>query len=510
MTQRPRTPWIWLADLAVILLPGLLYWRTLAPTIFAVDSVELTTGAMTLGLVHPPGYPTYLLLGRLFLLLPLPGDLGFRLNAMSGLWGVLSGWVAFRILLTLGVRRQFAALAALLGGLSFYIWSQAVVAEVYSLHWLLVLLTIWAVLAWRQSGDGPRGRIWLAAAGLAAGLSLTNHITSVLVFPGLAILLFAPGSPSQDHQRPRLGWADWLIGVGCGLAGLLPYLYLPLRYLAEPGLDYARKYLEADLTTWAGVGWYITGGPFQGMLFNGTLLYRLGESALFVQYLLYNFLVVGLVLAALGAWRLYRQDRPVLWATGAGFGLTAVFFINYAVFDKFSMYGVCLWILALWMGLGLEWLADQGLPGWVTPGLAGLLLIAQIGVFYPQADVSQADGVRVRGEAIMADLPDQAIYFGSWETVMVMEYLQIVEHVRPDLTIINLPFSAPARAQGYADLYAQSARPICFSPSLVPEMEENGAEVADKIGEHCVILRRPADFQVPLDLLPYLPQELHP
>ncbi len=99
----------------MILLPGLLYWRTLAPTVFAVDSVEFTTGAYTLGLVHPPGYPTYLLLGRLFLSLPV-GDFGYRLNLMSAVFGVLSCWVAYRILLTVGVRPLFAGLAGPVAG----------------------------------------------------------------------------------------------------------------------------------------------------------------------------------------------------------------------------------------------------------------------------------------------------------------------------------------------------------------------------------------------------------
>ncbi len=497
----PKLKRLWLLDLAVILVPGLIYWRTLAPTIFAVDSVEFTTGAYTLGLVHPPGYPTYLLLGRLFLFLPV-GDFGYRLNLMSAVWGVLSCWVAYRILLTVGVRPIFSAAAAMLRALSFYIWSQAVVAEVYSLHWLLVLLIFWGVLRWRQGG----GRGWLYAAALAAGLSLTNHVTSVLVFPGLAYLIFAPGPPG--HVRPRLMWRDWLISAGCGVAGLLPYLYLPLRYMAEPGLDYARKYLAVDLTTWRGVIWTITGGPFRDMLLTGSLPYRLHEGLLFGQYLLYNSLVIGLILAALGAWRLMRQDRPLFWASLSGFALTAIFFINYAVFDKFSMYGVALWIMALWIGLGLEWLADQDLPAWVTPSLAGTLLIAQVIIFFPQADVSQAYGVRARGEAIMAELPPNAIYFGTWETVMVMEYLQIVEQSRPDLTIINLPFTAPELVLAHVRTFQGTDRPICFSPSLVPGLEENGAEVAQVRSENCIVLRRPTDFVVPLDLLQYLPQDL--
>ncbi len=230
---------------------------------------------------------------------------------------------------------------------------------------------------------------------------------------------------------------DWLICAGCGVAGLLPYLYLPLRYMAEPGLDYARKYLAVDLTTWDGVIWYTTSGPFRDMLLTGSLVYRLRESLLFVQYLLYNSLVVGLILAGLGAWLLMRRDRPLFWAASAAlpsppsFSSTTMSSTNSPCMGLPSDHGPVDWPGAGMAGgprfahLGDPWSGRRG------------LLLAQVIVFFPQADVSQAYDVRVRGEAVMAELPANAIYFGTWETVMVMEYLQIVEQSHPDLTIIT-------------------------------------------------------------------------
>ena len=52
-------------------LPFILYLLTLAPTIYNLDSAELTTAAATSGLVRATGYPLYLLLGRIWSWLPI-------------------------------------------------------------------------------------------------------------------------------------------------------------------------------------------------------------------------------------------------------------------------------------------------------------------------------------------------------------------------------------------------------------------------------------------------------
>ena len=78
-----------------VLLAGLAYLRTVAPGVFTLDSPELTAGAFSLGIVHSPGDPVYLLAGHFFLKLPL-GDVGLRMNLLSALAAVpqriLSAW----------------------------------------------------------------------------------------------------------------------------------------------------------------------------------------------------------------------------------------------------------------------------------------------------------------------------------------------------------------------------------------------------------------------------------
>ena len=108
--SRWRSEGWWTTTLAFTA-PLLLYLRTLAPTIYNLDSAELTTAAATGGLVRATGYPLYLIIGRIWSLLPV-GDVGYRMNLLSAVAGALTIVLADRILRRLGVG-VWARLAAL-------------------------------------------------------------------------------------------------------------------------------------------------------------------------------------------------------------------------------------------------------------------------------------------------------------------------------------------------------------------------------------------------------------
>ena len=104
--------WRWGGASLSFLLPFAVYVRTLAPTVYGLDSAELTTGAYCLGLVHVPGYPLYLLIGHLFTRLPI-GNVGYRMNLMSAFFGALAVALFYLVLVRL-CRRPLAALSAVL------------------------------------------------------------------------------------------------------------------------------------------------------------------------------------------------------------------------------------------------------------------------------------------------------------------------------------------------------------------------------------------------------------
>jgi hypothetical protein len=220
----------------------------------ATDSGEFITAAATLGVAHPTGYPTYLLLARLFQVLPV-GDLAFRshlFSAAAALGAVLCVYACVR---TLHRKRHWhalaaAALAALWLGLCPALWAQAVVAEVYTLNALFVGL----LLLWLARLNSPEAAPQAAAHPfwpLAAGLALGNHITVALpIGAALALLLWL----SQGRRWRVLAWQCAWIG-----AGLLVYLYVPLRAAAQPPINWS------GASTLAGFWWLISGQPYHDL-----------------------------------------------------------------------------------------------------------------------------------------------------------------------------------------------------------------------------------------------------
>jgi ABC-type microcin C transport system permease subunit YejB len=142
---------------AVAALVGFLYGRTLAPTVLrygeadTLDSAMLQAGVSVLGIGHPTGYPTYMMLTHLFTYLPV-GDPAYRANLASTAYGVAAVFVVYLVGLRLGRRAVAAATGALAFGLSEVFWTQAVIAEVYALGALLVALVLFALLLGRIFG----------------------------------------------------------------------------------------------------------------------------------------------------------------------------------------------------------------------------------------------------------------------------------------------------------------------------------------------------------------------
>lgn len=221
----------WLRPAASFGLPFGLYLLTLAPTVYNLDGAELTTAAATGGIVRATGYPLYLILGYLWSQLPI-GDVGFRMNLFSAVNGALTVTLADRILqrCRVGPWAAFGALG-LLASAPFF-WALSLIAEVYTLHTALMAGIVLLLLRW--SDDPTPGR--LALAGLAAGTSLAHHAATVLLIPGVVwyIATIAP--------RRALSPRSFVPAVAALLAGLSLYLYLPWRYAAMPGFNYAGIY----------------------------------------------------------------------------------------------------------------------------------------------------------------------------------------------------------------------------------------------------------------------------
>src|SRR5260370_21268266 len=88
-----------LAAMAVFLV----YLRTLAPTVVGGDTPELITVAYTMGVAHPPGYPLFTMLAKLFTLFPF-GTVAWRVNLLSAVLHIPSTRIILLEALAVGAK----------------------------------------------------------------------------------------------------------------------------------------------------------------------------------------------------------------------------------------------------------------------------------------------------------------------------------------------------------------------------------------------------------------------
>ncbi|MFZ4776546.1 MAG: protein O-mannosyl-transferase family [Terrimicrobiaceae bacterium] len=193
-----------LAGLFTGLVSFAVYAWTAAPNVTLLDSGEFIVAAQHFGVPHPTGYPLWTLLAWLFQLLPL-GNAAWEINIFSGFCGGLA--VGLTTALTRsslrwlmqealdqwqGLLTIVSVTCGLLFAFSFSMWSQATIAEVYTLHALMIGAYLTALYAWLRRPD--RLGLLLLAFFLIA-LSFGNHHLSVAMapLPFLAVLLVRRG-----------------------------------------------------------------------------------------------------------------------------------------------------------------------------------------------------------------------------------------------------------------------------------------------------------------------------
>ena len=184
-----------------------LYLRTMAPTFSFWDCGEFIATAYTLGIPHPPGSPLFLLLGRLFSMIPFFHDIGARVNLISTLASAATIMLTYLITVRLiGMYRKSepdlwspaekvsayggAIIGALALALSDSFWFNAVEAEVYALSSLFTALVVWLILRWYEEEPKPGHERWLLLVMYIIGLSIGVHLLSLLAVFAVALVYY--------------------------------------------------------------------------------------------------------------------------------------------------------------------------------------------------------------------------------------------------------------------------------------------------------------------------------
>jgi len=180
------------------------------------DAGEMATVLTTLGVAHPPGYAFYTVFGNLFAHIPLANHV-FRINlisCVSAAGALVFLFLTMRVWLSL-----FPSLIACFAyGLSNPFWELAGVTEMYTLgiFWLALLFYVCFSL------KNP------CLAGFLMALGLGIRMDMLLLYP-----LFFLWFYKENHFR------QWPLFGLFFILGLSIFLYMPIRSLQDPLIDWA-------------------------------------------------------------------------------------------------------------------------------------------------------------------------------------------------------------------------------------------------------------------------------
>ena len=438
------------------------YLRTLAYDVLPGDAGEFQFAAWRLGLTHPTGYPLYMIVGGLWQrgLALLGANPAAALNALSAVFAVLAVLALYALmrrppLAGLTQSRAVAVFTALLLAANHTFWSQALIAEVYTLHALLLLALLLALDSLTR-GDASGSAVTRPLTGVAliAGLSLAHHAMTLLAAPAVLLYLWTTRYPWR-----KITGRGWLTLAAAFTLPLLLYAYIPLRAGPQASPWLHQRLGETTLSLyhndWPSFINFITGRSISVGFYG--VEQALGNVPQAARLWYAHFGWPGLILMALGLYVMSRHHRPLLLLTVALALPQQVFNLFYAIGD-ILVYYIPLYVTGvLWAGYGAAALVDGArlAAQHRRPQAAASLsaLIAMLLFLLPlsalssgssRLDLSANRAARAMWEKILAAAPtDNAILISNdRDEIVPLFYFQYVEGRAPGLTGIH-PLMAP-------------------------------------------------------------------
>lgn len=426
--------------LSIVLACGFLYWKTLAPTYLWSDSAKLAL------LVHEKvfdfGWGTHgvhNLIGLLFSKLPF--ELAYTQNLMSAFFAVFGLLFVYLIIFALS-RNIFAALVGSIAlGVSQTYWHYAVINETYAVDIFFRALCLWLVLHFRKRDDFLSFFLFL----FFFSLSLGNHNTHLLWFPGYLFLIWDSVSRKYLHYR-YLFFS--LIAISLGL--------LPLTIAVK----------VYNNLNWPEVARYFV-VPYSSESYTSLVSWKRlpFELLRYLFYLVYQFPFFGFFVGIWGAYLLKKKDSQIF------FGFLILFLSTlipasgyYLKARQFALLLPTYLIFSLWLGIEVDNLLQRlgafrlknffALLVFVLPtiGLYTVMpgLCKSLGVelsfartlpyrdnlrYYLWPPKNKEYGARDYVEAAFQEAEPNSVIIADFNPGMALLYAQRVMGKRPDIVI---------------------------------------------------------------------------
>jgi Protein of unknown function (DUF2723) len=406
------------------------YTQTLLPGVDPGDTGGFQAAVLWPQVSARQAYPLYYNLARPFVLATAPMDPARALNLFSAIWAAAA--VGLLVFVCATVSRSLAG-GAVAGGLlafSYTFWTQAIIAEVYTLH--LALIALCLVLLYTYAARPTLAR--LTTFFVVYAITFGNHISMILLIVPFAVFLLQSAPAPASLFRPAV--------VSIALAAVL-----------ASALQYAPNFLSVASAFDAPAGWSNRAAAFwfdttkqdwrDTMVFGIQANQATDRLAMWWFDARQQFGVAGLALAVagiVGLWRISRRWAVLVVSTLA---INTAFALTYNVGDTHVFFLPGHLVTAFLAGAAVAWIA-----GWLAMAKAPRVLVVLVAVLYigwrgwstwPAVD-RHADrraeqliarlsfGINERDAVLVSEM--------NWQLENVLLYVQ--RHLRPDLAWIRL------------------------------------------------------------------------
>ena len=296
------------------------YSRTLLPGVDLGDTGGFQAAVLWPGISARQAYPLYYALAHPFVATVAAANPARGLNLFSAVFGAIA--VALLAWIVTAVADSIVAgiTSALLLAFSYTFWTQAIIAEVYTLHLALVGVCVIAMAAFARRPSRARLAIFFAVYAVSFG----NHLSMILLLVPCAVFLL------QAHPNPRELFrpAVILMALAIAIAGALQYLpnLMSVRWDA-PGPMSLGEQLSAF--------WFdVTKSDWRETMVLGVHAGQVQDRlAMWLWDVRQQFGLIGIGLALIGFVRVWSISRPWAVFLWLAYAFNAAFALTYNVGD---------------------------------------------------------------------------------------------------------------------------------------------------------------------------------
>lgn len=224
----------------ICLIACAVYIMTAEATASWWDCGEYISTAVKLEVGHPPGGPSFQLIGRIFSMFSSPETAAHAINVMSAVCSGFTILFLFWGITLLGKHllpdpknpslkdwKTWAVFAAgIVGSLAYTFsdtfWFSAVEGEVYAMSSFFTALVFWAILKWEEQSEDPHSLRWLILISLLVGIAIGVHLLNLLTVPAIFYVVYF-------KKWPKTTWKGFIVTgilsvatLGLILWGIIP------------------------------------------------------------------------------------------------------------------------------------------------------------------------------------------------------------------------------------------------------------------------------------------------